>query len=122
MIVDSDASTRSTIRKTIAAPGDTVLECASGPEALAALKAHKPDCVIMAVGPSNFFTLVVIRQIQNHCPSAKLIFMSNAHHPWDLHTVRAFGAKAALVENDFSELSLIVATTRLISSLGVLRH
>ena len=49
MIVDDHAGMRTMIRQLIVAPGDTVVECASGDEALLALSDFKPDCVTMDI-------------------------------------------------------------------------
>src|SRR5579859_4327680 len=49
MIVDDHDGMRSAIKALIAAPGDIVLECSNGDEAIEALADFKPDCVTVDI-------------------------------------------------------------------------
>src|ERR1035438_2285471 len=81
MIVDDHEGMRNIIRQLVAAPGDSVIECASGDEALQALAGFKPDCVTMDVsmpGLCAFKPPLAIRAAQ---PAARVIFVSSHDQP-----------------------------------------
>ena len=119
MIVDDHAGMRNLIRKLIAAPGDVVMECASGDEALQTAAEFKPDCVTMDVsmpGLCAFKTTVGIRAAY---PSARVIFVSSHDHPEYRKAAREVGAVGYVLKENLSDLYLFVAAKRLVSSLKV---
>lgn len=119
MIVDDHEGMRKMIRHLIAAPGDTVLECASGDEALRALGEFKPDCVTIDVSMPGLCAFATTRGIRAAHPSARVIFVSSHDLPeYRRAAIEAGGAGYVMKEN-LSELYLFVATKRLLTSLKV---
>jgi DNA-binding NarL/FixJ family response regulator len=119
MIVDDHEGMRNMIRKLVAAPGDTVTECASGDEALKTVTEFKPDCVTMDVsmpGLCAFKTTVGIRAAH---PPARIIFVSSHDLPEYRRAAREAGAVGYVLKENLSDLYLFVAAKRLVASLKV---
>jgi len=119
MIVDDHEGVRSMIRKLVVAPGDSVVECTSGDEALKAAAEFKPDCVTMDVhmpGLCAFKTTVGIRATH---PPARVIFVSSHDDSNYRRAAREAGAVGYVLKEDLSELYLFIAAKRLVSSLKV---
>ena len=118
MIVDDHGGMRNAIKALIAAPGDIVLECASGDEAIEALEKFKPDCVTMDInmpGRCAFDTMRVIRKTH---PGTRVVCVSS-HDQADLRRA-AFEAGAAgyVPKENLADLYLLVATKRLLVRTG----
>ena len=119
MIVDDHEGMRNMIRKLVAAPGDTVVECCSGDEALQTITAFKPDCVTMDVsmpGLCAFKTTVGIRAAH---PQARVIFVSSHDHPDYRRAAREAGAVGYVLKENLADLYLFIAAKRLVASLKV---
>ncbi len=119
MIVDDHEGMRSMIRQLIVAPGDSVVECASGDEALRALGEFKPDCVTMDVSMPGLCAFQTTRNIRTAHPSARVIFVSSHDQPDYRRAAHEAGAVGYVVKEKLSELYLFVATKRLLTSLKV---
>jgi len=119
MIVDDHAGMRTMIRQLIVAPGDTVVECASGDEALLALSDFKPDCVTMDISMPGLCAFKTTQTIRAAHPPARVIFVSSHDQPDYRRAAHNAGAVGYVTKENLSELYLFVATKRLISSLKV---
>jgi two-component system response regulator DesR len=119
MIVDDHEGFRSMIRRLIAAPGDTVVECGSGDEALRMAAGFKPDCVTMDVNMPGLCAFETTRRIRTAYPPARVIFVSSHDQPLYRRAALEAGAAGYVMKDNLSELYLLVATKRLVSSLKV---
>jgi DNA-binding NarL/FixJ family response regulator len=114
MIVDDHSGMRTAIKALIAAPGDIVIECASGDEALEALTDFRPDCVTVDVNMPGRCAFETMRAIRKAHPGARIVCVTS-HDQVDFRRA-AFEAGAAgyVAKDDLSDLYLLVATKRLI--------
>ena len=119
MIVDDHEGMRGMIRQLIAAPGDAVVECGSGDEALLALADFKPDCVTMDVSMPGLCAFKTTRHIRAAYPPARVVFVSSHDQPDYRRAAREAGAVGYVLKENLSELYLFVATKRLTTSLKI---
>lgn len=119
MIVDDHEGMRSMIRQLIAAPGDSVLECSSGDQALAAAGDFKPDCVTMDISMPGLSAFEAARGIRGAHPSARVVFVSSHDQPDYRRAALDAGAVGYVLKENLPELYLFVATKRLVTSLRV---
>jgi DNA-binding NarL/FixJ family response regulator len=119
MIVDDHEGMRGVIRKLIAAPGDSVLECCSGDEALKATTDFRPDCVTMDINMPGMCAFAATRGIRSAYPSTRVIFVSSHDQPDYRRAAHEAGAVGYVMKENLSELYLFVATKRLLTSLKV---
>jgi DNA-binding NarL/FixJ family response regulator len=119
MIVDDHEGMRSMIRQLIVAPGDSVVECASGDEALLALTDYKPDCVTMDVSMPGLCAFKTTRHIRAAHPPVRVIFVSSHGQPDYRRAALEAGAVGYVMKENLSDLYLFVATKRLITSLKI---
>jgi DNA-binding NarL/FixJ family response regulator len=119
MIVDDHEGMRKMIRQLIAAPGDAVVECASGDEAMLAVTDFRPDCVTMDVSMPGLCAFKTTRGIRAAHPSARVIVVSSHDLPEYRRAANEAGAAGYVIKENLSELYLFVATKRLLTSLNV---
>lgn len=119
MIVDDHDGMRTMIRQLIAAPGDSVLECGSGDEALQWAGEFKPDCVTMDISMPGLSAFETTRRIRAMHPPARVIFVSSHDQPDYRRAAQEAGAAGYVMKENLSELYLYVATKRLVTSLKV---
>jgi DNA-binding NarL/FixJ family response regulator len=119
MIVDDHEGMRSMIRQLIAAPGDAVVECGSGDEALRALGDFRPDCVTMDISMPGLCAFKAARSIREAHPSARVIFVSSHDQSDYRRAAQEVGAVGYVMKDNLSELYLLVATKRLLTSLKI---
>ncbi|HSY19421.1 MAG TPA: response regulator transcription factor [Candidatus Acidoferrales bacterium] len=117
MIIDDHAGMRSTIRQLIAAPGDNVVECSSGDEALQMLVQFKPDCVTVDVSMPGSCAFKTMRAIREAHPAARVICVTSHDQPDYRRAAYDAGASGFVVKDNLSDLYLLVATKRLLSRL-----
>jgi two-component system response regulator DesR len=117
MIIDDHAGMRSTIRQLIAAPGDSIVECSSGDEALQMLVQFKPDCVTVDVSMPGQCAFKTMRAIREEHPSARVICVTSHDQPDYRRAAYDAGASGFVVKDNLSDLYLLVATKRLLSRL-----
>jgi len=117
MIIDDHAGMRSTIRQLIAAPGDSVVECSSGDEALQMLAQFKPDCVTVDVSMPGQCAFKTMRAIREEHPAARVICVTSHDQPDYRRAAYDAGASGFVVKDNLSDLYLLVATKRLLSRL-----
>ena len=117
MIVDDHEGMRTTIRQLITAPGDNVIECSSGDEALAQLAKFKPDCVTVDVSMPGLCAFKTMRAIREAHPPARVICVTSHDQPDFRRAAFDAGASGFVVKDSLSDLYLLVATKRLLSRL-----
>ena len=119
MIVDDHAGMRDMIRRLVAAPGDSIIECSSGDEAWRSASEFKPDCVTMDVSMPGLSAFEATRRIRGLYPSARVIFVSSHDLPDFRQAAQEAGAIGYVMKENLSELYTFVATKRLLTSLKV---
>ena len=119
MIVDDHEGMRNMIRHLIAAPGDSVKECASADEAVLALHEFKPDCVTMDINMPGACAFKTTRTIRAAHPTARVVFVSSHDQPDFRRAAQEAGAVGYVMKENLSDLYLFVATKRLVSGLKV---
>src|SRR5437867_1916834 len=77
MIVDDHAGVRMMIRQLVRAPGDTILECATGQDALKAVGDFKPDYVTMDIRLPDLWGLEVARAIRVIHPPSRIVIVTS---------------------------------------------
>lgn len=117
MIVDDHDGMRSTIRKLVSAPGDIVLECGSGDEAVLALLEFKPDCVTVDISMPGLCAFKTMRAIRDAHPPARVICVTSHDLPDYRRAAFEAGAAGFVVKDNLNDLYLLVATKRLLSGL-----
>jgi two-component system response regulator DesR len=115
MIVDDHDGMRSTIRALIAAPGDTVMECGSGDEALQALNNFKPDYVTVDVNMPGLCAFKTMRAIREAHPMARVVCVSSHDQPDYRRAAFDAGASGYVAKDNLADLYLLVATKRLLT-------
>lgn len=118
MIVDDHEGMRSMIRQLVAAPGDSILECSSGDEAVNAAAKFKPDCVTMDISMPGLCAFDAVRGVRAAHPPARVIFVSSHDQPDYRRAAREAGAAGYVMKENLSELYLLIAAKRLLSSLN----
>jgi DNA-binding NarL/FixJ family response regulator len=119
LIVDDHEGMRNMIRQLIAAPGDFVLECSSADEALQVTGEFKPDCVTMDISMPGSDPFNAVRGIRAAYPGARVIFVSSHDQPGYRRAAQEAGAVGYVMKDNLSELYLLVATKRLLTSMKV---
>jgi DNA-binding NarL/FixJ family response regulator len=117
MIVDDHDGMRTLIRRLIAVPTDTVLECRSGDEAVQSLGQFKPDCVTMDITMPGLCAFKTARAIREAYPAARVIFVSSHDQPDFRRAANEAGAAGYIVKDNLSDLYVLVSTRRMLNSL-----
>ena len=117
MIVDDHEGMRTTIRQLIAAPGDEVMECGSGDDALKLLGEFKPDCVTVDINMPGLCAFKTMRAIREAHPPVRVICVTSHDQPEYRRAAYDVGASGFVVKDNLSDLYLLVATKRLLSRL-----
>jgi two-component system response regulator DesR len=113
MIVDDHEGMRSSIRALITAPGDTVVECGSGDEAVQAITDFKPDCVTVDVSMPGLCAFKTMRAIRDAHPAARIVCVTSHDMPDYRIAALDAGASGFVAKENLSDLYLLVATKRL---------
>jgi DNA-binding NarL/FixJ family response regulator len=116
MIIDDHDGMRNMIRQLIAAPGDSILECNSGNDAVQMAGEFKPDCVTMDVNMAGLCAFKATRSIREAHPQARVIFVSSHDQPNCRQAAQEAGAVAYVMKENLSELYLYVATKRMMTA------
>jgi len=119
MIVDDHEGMRTMIRQLIAAPGDSVLEFGTAEEALRVAGEFKPDFVTMDISMPGLDPFNAVRGIRAAYPPARVIFVSSHDQPDYRRAAQEAGAVGYVMKDNLSELYLLVATKRLLTSMKV---
>ncbi len=113
MIVDERALARHLVRRAAATPLDTVLECVSVEEALAAVGIFLPDCVLMGVMPPTAGAFQAIRTIRAGHPEIRVVAVSPFHEHRLQRQAAEAGASGYVATENLSQLFLLAAPERL---------
>jgi DNA-binding NarL/FixJ family response regulator len=113
MIVDDHDGIRNMIRQLITAPGDMVVECGSGDEALERLGDFKPDCVTMDISMPGLCAFQTVRAIREAHPAARVICVTSHDQPDFRRAAYEAGAVGFVVKDNLADLYLLIATRRL---------
>jgi two-component system response regulator DesR len=116
LIIDDHEGMRNSIRALISAPGDTVVECASGDEALetlGTLNDFKPDCVTVDVNMPGLCAFKTMRAIRDAHPAARVVCVTSHDQPDYRRAALDAGASGYVAKDNLSDLYLLVATKRL---------
>ena len=113
LIVDDRALTRHLVRPAAATSQDTVLECASAAEAVQAVGAFQPDCVLMGVSLPAPDTFAAIKSIRKKHPEVRVLAVSLTDENELRHAAGAAGAAGYVTTENLSELFLLAAPGRL---------
>jgi len=119
MIIDDHDGMRTTIRHLISTPGDQVIECATADEALTKLGDFKPDCVTMDISMPGKCAFQAMRAIREAHPPVRMICVTSHDQPDYRRAALEAGAVGYVMKDNLSELYLLVATKRLLTSLKV---
>ena len=119
MIVDDHAGMRSTIRQLISAPGDTVMECGSGDDALKVFSEFKAECVTMDISMPGAGAFETMRAIRDANPATRVICVTSHDQPDYRRAAYEAGASGFVLKDNLSDLYLLVATKRLLANLLV---
>jgi CheY-like chemotaxis protein len=77
LIIDDNQEMRRTIRQVVGRPGDEVVECDDGNDALASYRNLKPDWVLMDINMKGTNGIEATAQITAYDPSAKVIIVTD---------------------------------------------
>ena len=113
MIVDDRADSRQLMRQVAARPQDTVLEFASATEAVKALGAFQPNCVMMGVSLPPPDAFPAIKRIRKTYPEMRVVAVSSVPDAGLRQAARAAGATSYVSMENLSELYLLAAPERL---------
>ncbi len=114
LIVDDRALSRQLVRRAVATPHDTVLECATAAEAVQAIGVFQPDCVMMGVSLPAPGAFTAIKSIRKKHPAIRVLAVSTFAEG-DLRRAAAeAGAAGYVTTENLSELFLLAAPGRLV--------
>lgn len=117
MIIDDHPGMRTTIRQLVSAPGDNVLECGSGDDALKSFSTFQADCVTVDINMPGQCAFKTIRAIRETNPNTRVICVTSHDQPDYRRAAHDAGAAGFVLKDDLSDLYLLVATKRLIANL-----
>jgi len=104
MIIDAHAGIRNMIRELLGAPSDSVVECATGEDALKVVGDFKPDCVTMDIRRPDLSDLEAARAIRAiHSPS-RIVIVTSYDQPFLRRAAREAGAFAYVIKDNLLEL------------------
>lgn len=113
LIVDNRALSRHVVRQAAATPQDTVFECTSADQALAAVGIFRPDCVVMGVSHPAPGTFNAIKNIRETYPQLRIVAVSNFREARLQEMAAEAGASGYVATENLSELFLLAAPERL---------
>lgn len=108
MIVDDHAGVRDLIRKLLATPGDCLLECATGDEAVARAQDFHPDWVTMDVRMPGRSGIETARAIRRVCPTAQVVMVTSYDQPFLRESAKEVGAAAYVLKDNLAELPTVM--------------
>ena len=113
MIVDDRALSRHLVRQVAATSQDTVLEFASADEAVKAIGAFQPDCVMMGVNLPPPGAFPAIKRIRKIYPEVRVVAVSSFPEAELQQAASDAGASSFVTMENLSELFLLAAPERL---------
>ncbi|MFO7447671.1 MAG: response regulator transcription factor [Ignavibacteriaceae bacterium] len=76
LIIEDNTRMRKIICRFISEPGDVIMECSDGDEALAAYTIFRPDWVLMDYEMARVDGVTATKEIMENDPSAKVLIVS----------------------------------------------
>ena len=113
LIVDDRALARHLVRQAATTPLDTVLECASATDALKAVGAFQPDCVLMGVSIHAPGAFTAIKSIRKKHPEVRVLAVGSVNENEMRRAASAAGAAGYASTENLSDLFLLAAPGRL---------
>jgi len=110
LIVDDHAGVRTMIRQLATLPDHAVRECATGEEAIRAVREFEPDLVTMDVRLPGIGGFAATRAICAIRPAARVVIVSSYDQPELRHAARAAGAADYVVKDNLGELRPVLAS------------
>jgi DNA-binding NarL/FixJ family response regulator len=117
MIIDDHEGMRTTIRRLISLPDDSVVECGSGDEALQALTEFKPDCAIVDIRMPGKCAFKTMRAICDLHPPTRVVCVTDHDLPEYRRAAFEAGATSFVAKANLSDLQLLVSTQRLFTCM-----
>src|ERR1700682_1222919 len=118
LVIDDDEAVRRLILRILKPTNHTLLQAADGEEALAVLKRHDADLIIIDLVMPRKEGIATMREIHGRAPGTKVIAISGggaSRNMTFLDVARAMGADAALAK-PFSQHDLLDAVERLLAA------
>ncbi len=108
MIVDDNSAMRHMIRNMVAFPGDAVLECSDGPDAISAFPAMRPDVVLMDLQMPAMNGIQTTKRIKEEFPEANIIIVSNFNDQEFRDEAKEAGANSYFTKDDLIQLQQFI--------------
>jgi len=108
LIVDDHANTRELIRKFLALPGVTILECVSGEEAVACARDFKPDWVTMDVDMPGLDGFESTKALKQAYPEARVMIVTSFNEPAFRNRARSVGAIGYILKENILALRVML--------------
>jgi CheY-like chemotaxis protein len=109
LIADDNAQVRKTVRAMVEDLADGILECSSGPEAVASWEQNHPDWILMDIEMPGGDGITATTRIVHDSPSARIVIVSSHDSPKLRNAATAAGAHAYVVKGNLIELRSILA-------------
>ena len=110
LIIDDHPSMRQTIKSVLNAPGLDFIEGADGQEAVRLFCAYQPDWVLMDLMLPRMDGIDATKEIRQHCPTARVIVVTNYNDPNLRAAALAAGACGFVPKENLCELRRFLTT------------
>ncbi|MBL9128937.1 MAG: response regulator transcription factor [Verrucomicrobiales bacterium] len=104
MIVDDSSEMRQLIRQTLAPWIPEIVECSDGDEVVRRFDEFHPDWTLMDYRMKRVDGLAAIRQLREHCPSARILLLTAYESTAVRQQALALGAIRCLSKDELLEL------------------
>lgn len=108
MIIDDNARFRALVRQILTTPEDSVVEMENGANVCENFAAFQPDWVLMDVNMKPIDGMEATRDLLQHFPGAKVIFLSNFTNKKLMAKGLGLGAKAYVSKEDVFAIQNII--------------
>lgn len=106
VLVDDHAMVRMGFRLLLEGVGDIEIlaEAASGEEAIALVKAHRPDVMVMDLSMPGMGGLAALERLRSHDPALRVLVLSAHHDPIHVRRALSAGARGYLCKRTAPEM------------------
>lgn len=108
LVVEDNTKMREIICRFISAPGNVIMECSDGDEALDAFIFFRPDWVLMDYEMERVDGITATEQIINNDPSAKVLIVSQHTGKEMEEAAENAGAKKFISKENLIELKKVL--------------